>query len=94
VSAKNEKIDRDALHRLLFERVNHRGQVEVRGLEFGQEIGVRTDHVRRILGDMAAAGRIKQVRRSYRGTVWSVRDPEEWRKERGPQGRRRRPVWG
>ena len=90
MSAKNEKIDRDALHFYLFHKANSRGLVTLHMGPLADDLGIRNDHLGRILNEMAGAGRISKVRRGPSGVVYSVRDPEEWATETGYRFRRRR----
>lgn len=77
------KIDRDVLHSYLRRNANHRGRVTVKLGELADDLGIRSDHLSRILIEMAAAGRMRRISSSNLGVLFSVRDFDEWARETG-----------
>lgn len=88
-STPANKIDRDMLHAYLYRHSNNRGRITVKHIDLAEDLGIRDDHLGRIMNEMAAAGRVKRITSSNNGVVYSVRDPTEWEKEHPRRGRRR-----
>lgn len=92
MSAKNQKVDRDALHQYLEERRNNRGLIVVRLALLAADLDVRPDHMSRILKEFLEQGRLVKVARSGSELTYRVIPFEEWAEATGykiPRRRRR-----
>lgn len=91
----NAKIDRDKLHRALFEKANRAGHVEVKLLDLAELLGIRADHLGRIMKEMAADGRIEKISTArHRVSTWKIVDPDEWTGTKGGHAAKREIKWG
>jgi DNA-binding MarR family transcriptional regulator len=71
------KLDRDAIHRLLWERRDRRGTTTFKSGELAQELGVTIWTMSRITQELIDAGRIKRLRAAQTNIkTYIVRDPE------------------
>lgn len=84
------KIDRDALHLYAMRIANHRGRARISHASLADELGIRSDHMGRILQEMVAAGRMRRISSSNEGVVYAIKDFDVWAKETGYQKPRQR----
>lgn len=85
------KVDRDRLHEYLWRNSNSRGRVTVKHADFAEDLGIRADHLGRILREMVAAKRMTQIATSHDGVTYGVVDPSKWLlQQRQPKRRKLR----
>lgn len=81
--AKPIKVDRDALHAYLWKRTDQRGRITVKIADLADDLGIRRDHMGRILREMGDAGRLKKTSALVRNVgIFTVVDPDEWNPEK------------
>lgn len=73
------KVDRDSLHAYLFRKANSRGKLVVRHLDLAESLGIRSDHLGRIMREMADDNRLSKITQSGRdGVIYVIKDPASW----------------
>jgi predicted transcriptional regulator len=86
-------LDRDALHRYLWDRSNPNGRIPVHQGELAEALGVTRGTVVRTLNEMVEEGRCRKVSSKLRNIrVFHVIEPEVWNGTKAPEPRRVR--WG
>lgn len=77
------KIDRDALHQLLWERTDSFGRIKFEQKKLAEELGRQRNNLNRIIKEMKADGRLKVIKKFKSGIgVYHVMDPQKWKEER------------
>lgn len=94
MSAKNDKIDRDALHKYLFDRCDVHGKVRVVQKLLANELDVTHYTIGRIFKEFVQEGRMRKIgKEQHNVSTYVVYDPAAWRAgQPGPP--RRQIVWG
>jgi DNA-binding MarR family transcriptional regulator len=79
------KVDRAALHRVLWRRTDRRRTLKIHQGMFGEELGISPWHLSRLLKELEDAGRVRKLTtdRHYVGT-YVVYDPADFTDEPGP----------
>ncbi len=71
------EIDRDALHRLLWNRSNSRGRITFRVDQFSEDLGISKYTLSRIMVQFVREGRAtKLTGLSSKGTTYRMADPD------------------
>lgn len=90
----NTKIDRDKLHRALFERADRNGQLEVKLVDLAELLDLRADHLGRIIKEMCTDGRMKKIATArHRVSTYQIVNPDEW-SGAGGKTAKREIKWG
>lgn len=90
----NPPLDRDALHKYLWERADSRGRIAVHQGELADKLGVTRGTITRVFKEMAEAGRLKRAEALERNVgVYVVTDPATWNSDQ-PQPKLRSLKWG
>ena len=73
------KIDRNAVHRVLWRRADRFGRVRVQARSLAEELGVSYWNFTVVLKSMAGEGRMRQIGGSERGPkTYVVENPDIW----------------
>jgi hypothetical protein len=97
VSAKNQKLDRDALHRYLHDRCDAHGKVKVVQKLLAEQLDVTHYTISRILKEFVQEGRVKKLGKdAHNVSTYIVSDPETWSHYAGVEmkPKPRKIVWG
>lgn len=96
----NPPVDREALHRYLWERANRHHRIRIRQTDLGDALNVTRETVNRVLKEMERGGRVKKVS-ALPGNVgvYRIFDPDDFTTPDGqPQPKvepaPRRIMWG
>lgn len=72
-----KKVDRNELHRLLWERRDRRGTYTFRGMDLAEEVGVTMYSFSRIMQEFIREGRIKLFKAAKANIkTYIIRNPE------------------
>lgn len=89
MAKKNEKIDRDGLHVLLWQRTGRGGRLSLRSGELAAELGITGAAMSRMITSFVDAGRLRVIRRASGGpSTYVVVDPKVWFEQHPPEGER------
>lgn len=74
-----QRIDRDALHRILWRRCDARGTIEFVGQEYAASLLISPYHFSRIMAEGERMGRWRVIRKKKHSVnVYEVVDPTMW----------------
>lgn len=73
-------IDREALHRLLWQRANRHGRIKFVQSDLAIEVGVSTAHFCRVVREMEEDGRLRQL--GTQAHTYVITNPETWMLQR------------
>lgn len=75
----DQRIDRDALHRFLYDRSNSRSQIKIHQTTLAEQLDVTRGTMYRVLKEMIEAGRLRKVESLERNIgVYQITNPDEW----------------
>lgn len=91
----NPPLDRDALHRYLWDRSDRKHHIVVHQQVLAGLLDVSRGTIVRIFKEMVDAGRIRKLE-SQEGNIglYTVTDPDDWGTDRPRTGSARRVMWG
>jgi CRP-like cAMP-binding protein len=73
------KIDRNALHRVLYRRADRHHRLKLSAKDLAEDLGVNYEHFSRMLHTFADEGRLRRISGVRTGPkVYLVSDPAEW----------------
>jgi DNA-binding MarR family transcriptional regulator len=88
--ARPIKLDRDALHAYLYKRTDHMGRVQIKITDLAGDLGIRRDHLGRIIKEMVNDGRMKKTSSTFHNVgIYTITDPDTW----APGQTRKRLAW-
>ena len=74
-----EAIDRDLLHRYLWNRADRLGRIHLVQTKLAEDLGVTKYTVSRIMREFTEQGRVRSIGRGHKSShTYLVTDPEEW----------------
>lgn len=77
----DQRVDRDALHRYLYERSNSRSQIKVHQTMLAEQLDVTRGTIYRVLKEMVEAGRMRKIESLERNVkVYQITNPDDWAK--------------
>lgn len=72
-------IDREALHRYIWDHANRAGQIRMNQTALAAQLGVNKFTMSRIVGELTAAGRLKKLTIHHGNfRTYAVADPDEF----------------
>lgn len=75
----DQRVDRDALHRFLYERSNSRSQIKINQTDLAVQLDITRGTMYRVLKEMVEAGRLRKVEALERNVgVYQIVDPALW----------------
>lgn len=93
-SKANPALDRDALHRYLWERANPAGKIVIHQGELAEKLDVTRGTVVRVCREMVEAGRMKKVDSLERNVkMYQITNPKTWAEGNAAQKAPRRIAW-
>lgn len=85
----NPRVDRDALHRFLWERANRYHRIKIHQQRLAEALDLTRGTVTRIIGEMSREGRLKKVEALPDNIgVYLIADPDTWK----PKGEKVEPA--
>lgn len=89
----NPPLDRDALHRYMWDRCNAHHRIPVHQGELADALGVTRGTIVRVLNELVEQGRMRKVDSKLKNVrVFHVVDPEVWSGAKAPEPKRI--MWG
>jgi predicted transcriptional regulator len=94
----DQRIDRDALHRFLYDRSNSRSHIKINQTELATQLDVTRGTMYRVLKEMLEGGRLRKVETLERNVgVYQIVNPDTWQAQQAgtaPVEGPKRVMWG
>lgn len=92
--ARNQKIDRSEVHRILWGKADDRGYLLLVHNDFAVELGCTYSTVSLLMSELADKGWVKRLGRDAVGVKYHVTEPGDTGPSEKPAPRRLVPIWG
>lgn len=92
---ERQVVDRDALHRYLWERTNSRARIHIHQTKLAEALNVTRGTMYRVMKEMVDAGRMHKVEALPRNVgVFVIANPDTWTNPKAQPEPQRRLQWG